>query len=323
MRERTGVRSDWKWLSIVAASTLACASDPKPDSDPPALGASCVPSHENATDFSGFSVYEVSVHENGCTADQVCLVNHFQGRVTCPNGQTNALATIDPPCKTSSDGEPVTAPVMPWLVARQAPDTVYCSCRCDGGGGCVCPRGYSCLALELNPTLSSADSSGSYCVLDGTAFDIDDFDPRTLPPADVPGGSSEPPDCGGSACSVGETCIDDECCSEQRQCADRCCAEGQLCAALAGSGESQCWDPCDASAACPDSAPCCAVISQNGASDLPVGVCSAPSGYACACMADDECVRVNTETTCRPFLSQPGVSTCQRSLDVNSDGGAP
>jgi hypothetical protein len=52
------------------------------------VGDPCVPEDEYLTTFSGFAVGEVNVESRSFQClTRVCLVNHFQGRVSCPFGQ--------------------------------------------------------------------------------------------------------------------------------------------------------------------------------------------------------------------------------------------
>src|SRR5690606_4311600 len=52
------------------------------------IGDPCVPEDEYLTTFSGFSQDEVNVESRSFQClTRVCLVNHFDGRVSCPYGQ--------------------------------------------------------------------------------------------------------------------------------------------------------------------------------------------------------------------------------------------
>jgi len=56
------------------------------------VGDPCVPEDEYLTTFSGFAVGEVNVESRSFQClTRVCLVNHFQGRVSCPFGQAEDL----------------------------------------------------------------------------------------------------------------------------------------------------------------------------------------------------------------------------------------
>lgn len=135
-------------------------------SEPGAVGDLCIPTDDDFTMFGGFSVGEVNIAtgDSQCRS-QVCLVNHFQGRAGCPEGNLDGGECLTPL------GEVVTVPVEPQLPERPPEDTIYCSCRCDAPPGigplCDCPRGMVC--EELLPGGSSFSESerevvGSYCV---------------------------------------------------------------------------------------------------------------------------------------------------------------
>jgi hypothetical protein len=90
-------------------------------------------------------------------------VSHFQGRVSCPAGQTaDELGS----CLTS-EGAPISVPVQAQLESRPADRRVICSCRCDGpdrnADYCSCPRGMQCEVL-ITPRADQGDPyAGSYC----------------------------------------------------------------------------------------------------------------------------------------------------------------
>ncbi len=160
------------------------------------VGDPCVPEDEFGQDFAGFSVEQVNVESRSFSCvTRICLVNHFQGRVSCPYGQTQDTATdcatntacADPnsaqykqSCrKPGEDGaqpeDRINIEVPPQLVDRQADDAVYCSCRCDGPDAgaryCECPDGFSCENLVEDIGLGKGQLAGSYCVKSGTKFD--------------------------------------------------------------------------------------------------------------------------------------------------------
>lgn len=178
-------------LATFGLSTLGC--------EPGGVGDPCVPEDEYRQEFSSFAVSEVNVESKSfqCVT-RVCLVNHFQGRVSCPYGQTEAAVGIpdmatrlpgnDPArCRIpGTDGtlqqDEITAPVEPQLTQRLAEQAVYCSCRCKGPDPnaryCECPSGYSCEELVKELGFSKGSQlAGSYCVKSGTAYN------PTQPPA--------------------------------------------------------------------------------------------------------------------------------------------
>jgi hypothetical protein len=136
------------------------------------LGAGCVPVEESAPTFQAFSVENVSVESKSATcASGLCLLNHFQGRVTCPYGQSSPgvgptgpagspAAAVDsqdgcilpgatPSAKSTAWQVTATDVSVPGYTAGQVPpqlvgagaanrtanETVYCSCRCANADG--------------------------------------------------------------------------------------------------------------------------------------------------------------------------------------------
>lgn len=139
------------------------------------IGDPCVPEEEYSPTFSGFALSEVSTESRSFSCQsRLCLVNRFQGRVTCPYGQKTG-ASGAARCKLPSSEEPVTAPVDPQLLDRRADAAVYCSCRCDGPDPkaryCECPSGFRCSPAVPDFALGSAQLPGSYCLLAGTEYD--------------------------------------------------------------------------------------------------------------------------------------------------------
>jgi hypothetical protein len=162
------------------------------------IGDPCTPEKEYDPTFAGFVEQEVSTEgESFQCMTRLCLVNHFQGRATCPYGQ-NSMGNPNPPaamnCQTPGIHTNVTGPVKadgktpvdpavgatvkPQCLERTKDQTVYCSCRCadingtqNGGNFCNCPDGFTC--TQLVSSLSAASDqglTGAYCIKTGTAF---------------------------------------------------------------------------------------------------------------------------------------------------------
>jgi hypothetical protein len=82
------------------------------------VGDPCTPEQEYDPTFLGFQATEVNVESKSFDCQtRLCLANHFQGRVSCPYGQTK---TGGPPATTSSgapytdkNGNPIGACVLP------------------------------------------------------------------------------------------------------------------------------------------------------------------------------------------------------------------
>ncbi len=198
----------WSVGLLLAWAALACT--------PGGVGDPCTPEDEYQQGFNGFQVTETNVESRSfqCTT-RLCLVNHFQGRVSCRLGQNEAEAnpdspTYNPVCaipgtvatqdRNSRDNIQVTVP--PQLLNRRADDAVYCSCRCDGPDKnaryCECPEGFQCEPLvdNLKITQGQAQLAGSYCIRSGTRYDA------TVHLKDSPSNCKESPtECG---CKPGE-----------------------------------------------------------------------------------------------------------------------
>src|SRR5579872_1451049 len=80
------------------------------------VGDPCTPEAEYSTSFTGFNVKEVSTESADYQCfSRLCLVNHFQGLVSCPYGQSgaqnsewpNAPATAPKGCTTPFIHAPV------------------------------------------------------------------------------------------------------------------------------------------------------------------------------------------------------------------------
>jgi hypothetical protein len=160
------------------------------------VGDPCTPESEYDKSFLGFSQTEVSVESKSFQCEtRVCLVDHFQGRVSCPYGQpadggVNAPAKgcVTPGTNVPVDGKDNTgayvnttamALVQAQCVERTATDAVYCSCRCanvngqtnDGANYCTCPDGFTC--TQLVPSIGAADQglTGAYCVKSSAPYE--------------------------------------------------------------------------------------------------------------------------------------------------------
>lgn len=160
------------------------------------VGDPCTPEQEFDQSFLGFNRDEVNVESKSFQCQtRLCLVNHFQGRVTCPFGQDiqGAAPGGAEACKTPSgkavngkengEGEVLDqargAEVRPQCKSRTTNQAVYCSCRCanadgrtdDGASYCTCPDGFSCQQL-VNPIGAINEGlTGAYCVKAGTEYD--------------------------------------------------------------------------------------------------------------------------------------------------------
>jgi hypothetical protein len=172
----SGVASDMECIAGRCEGPALPATLRQGVSGPPAVGRPCVTEDERFATFSGFSLGEVNVEERGssCGRELLCIVNRFQGRATCPEGQSQSEIGA---CSTPA-GEPVVVPVLPQLESRPADRHVICSCRCDGpdrnADYCSCPRGMICEELIVDQGGVLGDYAGSYCTYPTPAEPSDD-----------------------------------------------------------------------------------------------------------------------------------------------------
>ena len=145
------------------------------------IGDPCTPEDEYQQFFSGYEVTEVNIESKSFQCEtRLCLVNHFQGRVSCPYGQPADQTGIPEErlCHipgTSDAANRVMVAVNKQFTGRRAADVVYCSCRCAGADSnaryCKCPTGFQCTPLlERIDRLGSIELAGSYCIKNGTGY---------------------------------------------------------------------------------------------------------------------------------------------------------
>jgi hypothetical protein len=179
-------------------STMACGETAQAPTTSLAIGMSCVTQDDLSPTMAGYQEHEISIYDRDDGV--VCLVDHFQGRVSCPYGQTDedlALPVDHPNRCITSSGELVTAGVVPQLSGRPPGDAVYTSCHCAGANPdqpyCRCPSGFQCAELIEDLGLGSTEYAGSWCQRRATAFDPShDYGPECTRSA-APG---TPGDCG-------------------------------------------------------------------------------------------------------------------------------
>jgi hypothetical protein len=140
---------------------------------PGGVGDPCTPEDEYGVAFPGYDAKEVNVESKSFQCEtRLCLVNHFQGRVSCKYGQIDGASAR---CHVPGDPDkPIKVKVEAQLADRTADKAVYCSCRCDGEDKgaryCKCPSGYACTHLVDDLNLGAGQLAGSYCVRDGTTY---------------------------------------------------------------------------------------------------------------------------------------------------------
>lgn len=164
-------------LALIALAALGCESG--------GVGDPCIPDDELSPNFPGFAVEEVNIESRSYQCEtRVCLVNKFQGRVSCPYGTNGTLREEGAPstvnhnflCEIPTLGGVVESAVEPQRTARSPEDAVYCSCRCAGADPnaryCECPSGFECAEIVPDRGQGQQELAGSYCVRSGTNVDL-------------------------------------------------------------------------------------------------------------------------------------------------------
>lgn len=140
-----------------AGSLLGCESG--------GVGDPCIPEDEYNENFSGFKLSEENIESRSYQCEsRICLVNHFQGRVSCPLGQEEpTTCTVDTECGPNEqcvqagivapNCDPTACPA--GAIPGQAGNCNYDgeghndSCGgqiCNGGGFCQCTSNADCPA---------------------------------------------------------------------------------------------------------------------------------------------------------------------------------
>jgi hypothetical protein len=206
----------WSVALLLGLAALGCT--------PGGVGDPCIPEDEYQQNFNGFQVTETNVESRSFQCEtRLCLVNHFQGRVSCRLGQDAPPLDADgkpvggagyhPSCSIpgtqaspdAASADNINVRVPPQLVARQTDKAVYCSCRCDGPDKnaryCECPEGFQCepLVANLKITMGSQQLAGSYCIRAGSKYDpnkTDSEDCSMHPEKCGCSGANPPAECG-------------------------------------------------------------------------------------------------------------------------------
>ena len=120
--------------TVVVISSTGCSAT--------GVGDPCIPEQEYDPTFPGFDYREVNVESKSFQCEtRLCLVNHFQGRVSCPYGQNETASaafglTGSEPCKQQKPGDQSSACCTPGIYASVNPTTnISMGGGGDGGGG--------------------------------------------------------------------------------------------------------------------------------------------------------------------------------------------
>ncbi|MGO9000143.1 MAG: hypothetical protein ACLQVI_42995 [Polyangiaceae bacterium] len=176
-----------RWIIFAVAIGAITALSAGPGCAATGVGDPCTPDEEYTQSFQAFSIEDVNVESKSYVClTRLCLVNHFQGRVTCPYGQSapnvgpmgpsgsnaaavnseygcavpgavpgpNGLAADDQITATNVSVAGFSAgQVPPQFVGTGAADrtankTVYCSCRCANVEGSTSDGAVYCACPE-------------------------------------------------------------------------------------------------------------------------------------------------------------------------------
>lgn len=166
-------------ISVVAVGILpiACQSG--------GVGDPCIPEDEYNPQFAGFKVTEENIESRSFQCQtRICLVNHFQGRVSCPLGQLpptacsgpgdDALcmggkcmeaATLSPDCNPDADDKGASACAGFGGVCNAAKRACECGQTAD------CPNGSYCDATTKECKTYVCHTPGNCQIGDGSEED--------------------------------------------------------------------------------------------------------------------------------------------------------
>jgi hypothetical protein len=116
------------------------------------VGDPCIPEDEYSPEFSGFDPAEENIESRSFQCEtRICLVNHFQGRVSCPLGQEPPRACNPASADACASGEQcVEVPTVALPCEPEVADAGASQCASSGGTcdpltrTCVCDESSSC-----------------------------------------------------------------------------------------------------------------------------------------------------------------------------------
>ena len=137
-------------IGFLATIPLACQGG--------GVGDPCTPEDEYDPQFGGFKVTEENIESRSFQCQsRICLVNHFQGRVSCPLGQQDTQVKQCSPNNMGSDcaaGEncvesaSIAAPCDPTHANKGNDDCLGFGNKCNAAGKfCECGTSSDCLNL--------------------------------------------------------------------------------------------------------------------------------------------------------------------------------
>jgi len=153
---------------VVAVSCIAAAAVLPSSCQTGGIGDPCIPEDEYVGTFGGFRVSQENIESRSFQCEsRICLVNHFQGRVSCPLGQ---------PAKDIDSGGKVLACNNPGdacsgqdgICTESSTFQVDCTGCLDDDDTTACPCADSCNAAGYCECSKTDDCPANYlCDLDG------------------------------------------------------------------------------------------------------------------------------------------------------------
>jgi len=311
------------------------------------VGDPCTPEDEYTSTFSGFNVDEENIESRSFQcATRICLVNHFQGRVSCPQGQD---ATQLVQCKGLTDGEKVgTTCGANKACAQSEVFSPTCSVCPANDTTCVaiaCPNGLTCDGANQICTCTQDTSIGG---IDYHCIPSDSNNPTTSPQVLVSFLCHTPGECqtiagGTTAANSGkDCCIPGTDSPVSASVCGQCNVDSKRDANDAVYCTVRCCVPCCAAGVVPDpNTPLCSTDTSicGPACDPDFNYQDCPSGYQCTGIrtnvgiADPQltgayCIKsgsaFSTDATCGNVVGYVDPTTCKgvgTSAPTAGDGG--
>lgn len=153
-------------VAVLALVPAACSSG--------GVGDPCVPDEEQDATFPGFNIDESYIESRSFQcATRVCLVNHFQGRTSCPLGQAQADVRACSGLSDTSCGDGKSCVVsatyaVPCTPCDKATDPMCLNTGCTGGLTCDPTHLVCACDTKATPSLSIGDINYTCAPFDST-----------------------------------------------------------------------------------------------------------------------------------------------------------
>jgi hypothetical protein len=268
------------------------------------IGDPCTPEDEYNPLFGGFKVTEDNIESRSFQCEsRICLVNHFQGRVSCPLGQPAPKA-----CKGTGD----TSCANGGTCTEAATYAPYCDDKTP------CPDGFTCQKLNKD-----ANQQGNFCACD-------------------PGADKCPTTNGGYTCDAASKQCKSYVCHTPGDCQDpnakadankgkSCCVPGDASKPIASAVCGQCDNKGGRDAASAVYCSCRCGVAEGAPEEPNFHFCECPDGFECSeirrnlgigdpLLSGKYCIKKGTGTTSSQAGTKCGAVTgfFQSGSDANS-----